>query len=408
MRIVPSVKAIFFLLVVLLVAGALPARAQNTPARLRVMVPLDTAASFDQALTEAVRRFNSSQNAYRVELLRKGTPFQNLRMIIASHFANDLPDLALINEADVPTLCNLGIVRPFPEKWFAGKKFLPELASRLKCNGQPCSSPFQRRVAAWYFNRELLFKLNQSTEHIPTNWAALSALSQRLKKKGELWGLGLSVAGDFALPRWSALGLSLSGNTSPADASADFAHKLWTSRGNWLPGGPSLEEASRRFIEQRAVVLLGSIEQSAYLKANSPFKLGSALPDGELAWFGTDFVVLSPVANVADGARAFLDYLYRPEVSVTLFQAAASLPVTRAQAANAGWKKEIEQAPLVKAAVSRKLKSAGLEKIPPQIREEWAMTIWKAVEQDIPAPERGAKSVELRNALQKLLSTNPR
>jgi ABC-type glycerol-3-phosphate transport system substrate-binding protein len=263
-------------------------------------------------------------------------------------------------------------------------------------------------VAAWFFNRELLFKLNQSTEHIPTSWAALSALSNKVQKRGKLWGLGLPVAGDFSLARWSALGLSLAGASAPADAAADFAHKLWNARANWLPGAPSLEEASRRFLEQRAVVLLGSIEQSAYLKANAPFKLGSALPDGELSWFGTDFVVLNGSAEVGAGAREFLDYLYRPEVSLRLFQAAASLPLTRPQALDARWKKELDRTPLVKAAVARRLKRSGLEKIPPQVREEWAATIWKAAELEVPAAERGAKSVELRNALQKLLSTNPR
>lgn len=379
---------------------------QISPTRVRVVVPLDTAAAFDQALTEVVRQFNSSQNEYRVELLRKGTPFQNLRAIIASHYAGDLPDLALINEADVQTLINLNVVQPLGSSWFNGKKFLLNLTSKLKCQGQPCSAPFQRRVAAWFFNRELLFKLNQETERIPTNWPALAQLSLRLHKPGQLWGLSVPSTGELVIPRWSALGYSA--QAGPAEASAELAQKLWTTRANWVPGNPTVEEASRRFLEQKAVMLLGSVEQLAYLKANATFKLGSALPEGELSWFGTDFVVLSSAPKAAGGARAFLDYVYRPENSLTLFKASATLPITQAQLADAGWKKEIGLNSLVKAAAARKLKSSALEKIPPQIREEWASEVWKAIEQDVPAEERAAKSVDLRNRLQKLLSTNPR
>lgn len=394
------------LVALLLTFVSVLAAEQNSPTRVRVVVPLDTTAAFDQALSEVVRQFNSSQSGYRVELTRRGTPFQNLRSIIASHYAGDLPDLVLINEADVQTLTNLNIVAPLSSQWVNGKKFLPKLTSKLKCQDQPCSAPFQRRVAAWYFNRELLFKLNQETERIPTNWNALAALSVKLHKPGEIWGLSIPGTGELVIPRWNAFGYSTV--LSPAEASAELAQKFWTTKANWVPGNPTIEEASRRFLDQKAVVLLGSIEQMAYLKANAAFKLGSALPEGELSWFGTDFVLLTKTEKTAIGAREFLDYLYRPQNSLTLFKASATLPITQAQASDAGWKKELDQNTLVKAAGSRKLKNSSLEKIPPQIREEWASEVWKAVEQDIPAEERASKSVELRNRLQKLLSTNPR
>lgn len=384
----------------------------DSPVRVRALVPLESSAAFDQAITDAVRQFNASQSKYRVELMRASGTFQGLRNIIASHYAHDLPDLALVNEADLTTLNLLGILKPLPEKWLAGKKFLSTLLSKTKCAAAACSVPFQRRVAVWYFNRELLFKFNLETEKISTNWAALSAFSHRLNKKtatdgnGKVWGLAIPVTGEFTIARWSALGLDLNG--SPAEKSAGWIQKMWSNTGSWLPGLPTVEEATRRFIEQKTGFLLGSLDQWPYLKTGVSFKLGTALPEGELSWFGTDFVVMTGVENQAAGAREFLDFLYQPETSLTLFRAVSTLPVSQSYLTHASWKKEIAEWPLLKAATGRKLKPSFLGKIPPQVRDEWADVVWQAVESDLSVTKRGPKAAELRATLEKLLSSNPR
>ncbi|MBI3554838.1 MAG: extracellular solute-binding protein, partial [Deltaproteobacteria bacterium] len=265
-----------------------------------------------------------------------------------------------------------------------------------------CSLPFQRRVPVWFYNRELLFKLNQETDRIPTNWSKLSTISQRLYKQGELWGVAIPQTGDGAIVRWTALGLS---PQISAESLSDWVLKLWEAPGVWLPGNPSSEETTRLFLEQRAVIMLGTLDQAPFLRSNASFRIGSSLPDGDLAWFGSDFVVLSKGPGAAL-AREFLDYLYKPEVSLALFKAASTLPVTRFQSESALWKKEMEGWPLLKTVLSRKLKPLGLDKIAPQSREELATTVWEAIEQVPELAQRQGKLSELRTRLQKKLSIN--
>ena len=392
-----------FILLSLFISFA-PLVLADTPVRIRALVPLESSAAFDQAIADSVRQFNSNQAQYRVELMRASGTFQGLRTIIASHYARDLPDLALVNEADLPTLQLLGVLQPLPEKWVAGKKFLPRLLSETKCRGSTCSVPFQRRVAVWYFNRELLFKFNLETEKISTSWTNLSALSRRLP--APLSGLGIPVTGEFTISRWTAMGLNL--GTSPALNTAEWVQKMWAAKSNWLPGAPSVDEAKTRFIEQKTGFLLGSLEQYPYLKTNVSFKLGAALPEGELSWFGTDFVITTAAPAQAAGAREFLDFLYQPETSLNFMRTAGSLPVSQNYLGHASWKKELEQWPLVKTAVARKLKPSYLGKIPPQVRDEWADVVWQAVENEVPVAERRTKALELKAVLEKLLSSNPR
>lgn len=370
---------------------------------LRVLVPLKGSAPFDQALTELVKDFNASHSQFRVELVKSGDSFQSLRALIADHYAGDLPDLALVSNADVPTLARLGIVQPLPKAWIAAKKILPSFSGGMKCRGEPCSIPFQRQVPVWFFNRELLFRSNQNADHIPTSWPKISALAQKLHKPNELWGVAVPEQGEAAIARWSALGLTSSDFTP--EAASDWVGRIWANPVIWLPGSPSPEEATRWFLDQKAVVLLGGLDQLSYLRSITSFRFGTTLPEGELYWFGTDFVVLGKDA-AAHRAHEFLDYLYRPEISLVLFKTSSTLPITLAQSENQGWRREISSMPVIQSALSRRLKALGLEKLPPNVRDEFSNTVWETVELSPELSQRPAKSAELRSKLQKLLSTN--
>jgi hypothetical protein len=362
---------------------------------LRVAIPVDRSGTFEQALNEVVKKFNS-KSSFKVQILQRGSSFQSLRAIIASSYAGDLPELAIVNEADIGILSNLNLLQAFPDQWITARKFLPIVTTNTSQTTKVTSIPFQRQVPVWYFNREILFKANQPTDTIPLAWEKLSALSKDLHHQfKEVWGLALPATGEAALQRWSALGIPF----TTADAISEWvATTLWPHSANWLPGSPTAEESSRRFLDQQAAILLGSIDQWTYIKKNARFKIGAALPAGELAWFGTDFVQLAKDAASAKRAMAFLDYLYRPETFSVLSKAAATLPLTQAAPS------ENPDCPLVKLASQRKLKPLGLSRIGPELREEWANLIWQSVDQ----PPGPPKAAQLKSALQKLLSTNPR
>ncbi|MBI3543105.1 MAG: hypothetical protein HY075_07520, partial [Deltaproteobacteria bacterium] len=229
-------------------------------------------------------------------------------------------------------------------------------------------------------------------------------LSHRYYKQGELWGVAIAESGEGALARWSALGL---GPALAPENFSDWMLKMWETPAIWLPGGPTAEEATRLFLEQRAVILLGTLDQMAFLKSNAAFRIGASIPDGDLSWFGNDFVVLAKGRN-GELVREFLDYLYRSDVALTLFRAATTLPISKRQQDDSAWKKELESWPVIRAAMGRKLKALGLDKLAPQSREEVAMAVWESIEQVPEVSQRPTKAAELKTRLQKKLSSNSR
>lgn len=393
-------------LFLLLTSIAAALAASPPPVRIRMVAPLENSAHLDHALGETISRFNAAGTEFQVDITKGGGTFQVLRSIIAAHYARDLPDVALVGSSDITTLANLGVLEALPDAWVAGKKFNPALMSGQKCQGGACSVPFSRRIPIWFFNQELLFKLKQNTDRIPTNWAKLSVLATQLRKPGELWPIATPATGEAALVRWSALGFPHGGFTS--ELTTDWVSKLWTGNAVWLPGSPSAEEATRWFLEQRAVLLLGSLDQLSFLKTSANFRYSTALPEGDLTWFGTDFVVLTKDKKRLAMVRQLLDHLYKPEVALQLFKAAPTIPVTQIQADNPLWRKEIDSWPTLKTALGRKLRSAGTEKLGPQVREEYTTLVWEAINQAPGADERPAKAAELKARLQKVLSSNPR
>jgi ABC-type glycerol-3-phosphate transport system substrate-binding protein len=374
------------------------ASAEQPPAaleRLRIVVPLEKSAAFDHEMTSLVSHFNASETGFQVELVRRGDSFQCLRSIIASHYANDLPDIALINVADLPVLNQLHIAQVVPPKWFAAKKFNSVLQTNTLCTGQPCSIPFQRRVPVWFYNRELLFQLNQPTDRIPTAWPEVAALALKLSRSAPIFGIALPNSGDTALSHWSALGLT-SLSPSPVEPTIDWVTRLASRKPDWIagvfPGRPNKTEATQAFIEKKTAILLGTSNQLTYFKTATDFKVGAALPEGDLTWSGTDFILFDHGAR-QEMALKFLDYLYRPEVAEAIAKASATLPVSLNHriADNSG---------LIKTAFKRRLRPISTDKIAPHLREDWANQSWQAIEKSAPR--------ELRPILQKILSTNPR
>ena len=193
----------------------------------------------------------------------------------------------------------------------------------------------------------------------------------------------------------------------------------WTT--GILPGRPTGDEATRKFLDGRAVILLGSLEQLAYIKKNANFKLGVDLPTGDLFWYGSDLVLLDRKSTAKDTVTAakrttrrqelcqnFLELLYRPNSRLSIFKATPSLPVLRAENNSQELQNDLTSGILVKTAMSRKMRSLGLDKIAPQARQEWGSQVWNALEQGANSTVLGSKVIELRQSLQKLLSTNSR
>lgn len=381
--------------------------------RIRVLVPIEKSTYFDTALKEIVSDFNA-KGGTRVELQQKGEFFESLREIISSHYAGELPDLALVQISDLKTLSPLKVLQGFPSAWFKERGFLQNLQVSAECAQPPCSIPFQRHVPLWFFNQEILFRLNQNTNAIPAQWNALAKFSMTLRKPNEFRGLSIAASGQSALSRWSALGLHFSQN--PVDDTVNWVHAMTKTSPDILPGLMHEDEALRQFLDQKSVIFLGGLEQWRFIRKNSKFKWAATLPiqsgGGVNNFFsGTDFVLLQKKNR--DASLKFLEFLYRPENLTRLQQDCPSLPLRQRDLQSPAFTKSLAEIEplrtLVAAPHFAKLKPVQTSKIPPQVREEWASKTWATVEshhQASPSAEEEASRLRfLRANLQKLLSS---
>jgi len=399
--------------------GVLATQAQaSSPQHLRVFVPMDLLSAHEKALIQLTKKFNATQKKIQVDLIQHSDGFKSLKALIAAKYASDLPDLALVDTADSVVLRDLGALQPFQQKWVNTQKFISNLRASEPNPEKTYSIPYHRTTAVWFANTDLLKKLSKYPKDLPASWLRLAPVTIELKRMAtkqsslvlqklhsDLWGAGIAEQGQQAMTRWSALGLGPL--LDPVLASLDWVEEMWDSPGDWAPGSPTSPETTRKFLDQQAILLLGTIDQWKQLHENAPFQLKVIFPPDGLKWFGWDFVLLGDSPN-QDKALEFLSYLYRPETLETTLSHTISIPVTTKLEQAAVWKRFPEQAAVLSQTRKLKRESLELQRIPPQNREEWANLLWKAVEhpsQD--QEERAARIGQLRAALEKILSTNP-
>jgi ABC-type glycerol-3-phosphate transport system substrate-binding protein len=104
-----------------------------------------------------------------------------LKTLITGYYSHDLPDLALVQNADIHVLENLKILENYPTTFYNSKKILHEFSS--PDHSVRKSLPFQRRIPIWFYNQEWLFKLNLEHEKIPQNFEKLISFWKKIKSK---------------------------------------------------------------------------------------------------------------------------------------------------------------------------------------------------------------------------------
>ena len=168
--------------------------------------------------------------------------------------------MAVINTADLMTLDALGIVQPLPAAWVASKKLVPAFSAGRCHGGEACALPFQRSVPVWYFNQELLFKLragHRAHSHLVGEArASLPATTPRQVRFGESPFQKRAAAPSSAGRPWA-----LSPLLSPEALSSMGAPHVGESGllASWSARSP--KRSPRLFLEQRAVVMLGTLDQ---------------------------------------------------------------------------------------------------------------------------------------------------
>jgi hypothetical protein len=346
--------------------------AESPVSPVRFVYPAQPSSHLEQALQDVVKA-EQKRRGTQLTLEQRPDPFEVLKALIASHFAGDLPDIALVHTADVATLVSLGILPPLSGKLSTKT----DVRAAPACSHTRCTAPLYRTAPVWFFNQEILFRLNRDTTRVPPSGPELLAFAASLQNgtaalKGRA-SLVFGSAGNNTLLRWAPLGHTL--EEPLPQTSVQWAQRMapWTKKG--IVGGLSDSDAVQQFLEQKSVIYLGTLEQLEFLKSSASFKLGHTA-SAEAAQSGLDVVLLRQPARPA---------------AVELFESLTSAQTHR---------KLREKGPVLEQkSYSKSQKRLPIERIPPQARDDWTRRTWRAAE----AGEEALR--QLPQALQKLLSS---
>ncbi len=119
-----------------------------------------------------VRSFNQSQNRYRASW--EYVPMTGfVKGLSSAYTENDLPDMAIIDNPDMPTMIQLGMFEDITEQavsWKLEEEYYPSIVETLKYENRYYGIPFNCNSTALIYNEELLEENHISP---PTTWQEL-------------------------------------------------------------------------------------------------------------------------------------------------------------------------------------------------------------------------------------------
>ncbi len=132
-------------------------------------------------LDTLIRDFNQSQNEYRASW--EYVPMTGFNKGLSSAYTeNELPDMAILDNPDMPALIQLGLFEDITEQaeqWNMTEEYYGSIVDTLTYEGRYYGIPFNCNSTALIYNRELL---EEKGLQPPTSWEELREVARVLTK----------------------------------------------------------------------------------------------------------------------------------------------------------------------------------------------------------------------------------
>lgn len=157
-----------------------------------------------QGLDRLVRDFNQSQNEY--ELSWEYIPMTGFTKSLSSAYTeNSLPDLAILDNPDMPLLIQLGMFEDITEQvkaWGIPEKFYPSIVETTCYEGRYYGVPFNCNNTALIYNKELFSRKGIEP---PATWEELRSVAKALTAEEQKGFLMCGIEGEqgaFQMLSW--------------------------------------------------------------------------------------------------------------------------------------------------------------------------------------------------------------
>ncbi len=307
------------------------------------------------------KRFNESQNEYRVTAVFKGSYPEAMAAAIAAFRAGNAPHILQVFEVGTATMMAAkGAVKPVFEvmaesgEKFDPKSYVPAVAGYYtNPKGQMLSFPFNSSTTVFWYNKDAFQKAGIDPNQAPVTWQAVVADMAKLKAAG--------VACPFTTgwQSWVQLESFSAWHNQPfateQNGFAGINPKLvfngpiqvrhianmqdWIKKGYFVYGGRK-NEPEAKFYSGECAMMTTSSAAYGTVKQNAKFKFAvstlpyyadvQGAPQNTIIGGASLWVMGGKKKEEYKGVAKFLTFLSRPEIQAEWHQATGYLPITMA------------------------------------------------------------------------------
>ncbi|WP_300671045.1 sn-glycerol-3-phosphate ABC transporter substrate-binding protein UgpB [Desulfoluna sp.] len=248
-----------------------------------------------EVANEIIKRFNESQDQYKVEGSFKGNYDETLNAGIAAFRAKKQPHLMQVFEVGTQTMMLSGAIYPVFQlmkdtgndiDW--SRYLQPILSYYMNADGNLVSMPFNSSTPVMYYNKALFKKAGIDT--IPVTWDDMGVATKKLRDAGVGAGMVTAWQSWVQVENYSAIHnipfATLSNGYEGLDVELTINNpqmvkhitrlKEWAKDGRFVYSGQKYQGPKAEFLAQNAGIYMDSISGIAKLKKAAQFDWGVA------------------------------------------------------------------------------------------------------------------------------------
>lgn len=295
--------------------------------------------TWQTALDKVISDFNKSQDKYEVKGITQGSIDQLKQKVMAAARSKTLPTITQLPYTSIPDYITQGLLEPVSFTSEQKADFYPAILASTQYQGKTYSVPFADSTQLLFINDQLAKKYNLKT---PQTWEQVKTIGQQLKKD-QIFAMSLdqsydmpleSMANEAGYPYVTKGGKA---NLSKAEFIAAADTILSLKKEGFLKTAGEDQYGSVAMLNNKAVYGIGSSanigEFANRAKKGQTFstalipayqgKNGNVISANNLVLFK------SASAQQQKGAKAFFNYLLKPEVAAYWARKSGYVPMTK-------------------------------------------------------------------------------
>ncbi|BDR55473.1 extracellular solute-binding protein [Xylocopilactobacillus apis] len=291
------------------------------------------------SLDKVIDDFNKSQDKYEVKGITQGSIDQLKQKVMAAARSKTLPTITQLPYTSIPDYITQGLLEKVSFTADQKSDMYPAILSSTEYKGDNYSVPFADSTQLLFINDQLAKKYNLKT---PTSWDDLKTIGAQLKKDG-VYAMSLDQSYDMVLESMAN----------------EAGYPFVTKNGKANLSKPEVIDAAKTILDLKKEGFLKTAEEDQYgsvamLNNKAVYGIGSSANIGEFtnrakkgqtfstaaipAYKGKNGDVISAnnlvlfkssSADQKKGAKAFFNYMLKPEVAAYWAKKSGYVPTTK-------------------------------------------------------------------------------